>query len=324
MKCRCFFILFFAILFQGSFLENSLAMDKEERRLKIYSSPEEYLASFKEHGTNHGKLKILYIGAGLTYDDLVIKSDNHFAKELKTEKTRLKYYPLNAFLIDLDGKFFYAKHLLSHSDLQASIGKGMGKEKSLPTAFTDQFDCIVLENLDYSAMTGKAFQNLFSLLKVGGKIICNIDFEIKIMDMGKLGELRKNREEFAILDTHNNALIELYYPHSWAERKESLLEEYTFIISPIHSKEDNSYIQLSKHHHDKVINIISFHDFEQLYTKNHEYKTSLFHEIKGVYEFNLTEYFKTLIPKAHLSFTDSEELWCAPPNTFGFFVITKK
>lgn len=262
MKKNHFFLVLFLILFQGYLSSSLLAMQEPtpDRRLEAYPSPEAYLDSFKGEGKNKGKAKILFIGAGLTYDDLVNGSELQFIHDVKvTEKTRTKYYPLNAYLIDLDGNFFYHSSLHSHSDYQANIAIGIGDEKrSLPKEFIGQFDFIILENLEEASMTGEAFENLYSLLKTGGKIICNFELQIKIVDMNWLHteEQRKGRALSLILDTQNNAILQLCFPPKWIEKHESFLQEVIY-ISPILDKEDEVYKGLEEQHQN-MINFISF------------------------------------------------------------------
>lgn len=326
MKIPYFFIVLFAAIFQVVISNSLLAMEeKSPRRSVNYESPEAYIGSFKE-GNNTGKPKILFIGAGLAYDDLVKGSETKIVKIDIKEKYREKYYPTNAYLIDLDGKFFnpltYESTDLSLSDFQSDIQKEIGSsEDTLPKVFTSEFDYIILENLVFECMTGDAFKNLYSLLKKEGKIISNAFFEVEIADAKKIEEVRNFRAEFALLDEYKNGIIELYYPSEWADDNESLLENYTFIVSPIDSEDDKAYKELLES--GKEPKIISFENFDNLYKSNQIYRDFIFKEIREVYKYNILEYFKALLPNASLSFSMAEELWSAAPCKFGYFAITR-
>lgn len=90
-----------------------------ERRLFLYQPPEQYFDSFERPiefssiisdlpsimHSNIGEKKIAVIGGGLTYDDLAQGSRSLIING-DVAKTRLKPYPKNAFLIDLDQTFF--------------------------------------------------------------------------------------------------------------------------------------------------------------------------------------------------------------------------
>jgi hypothetical protein len=317
------------VLSQSSASKILLAMDiQEDRRTEIYASPQSYLDSFKAE--NNGKSKILYIGAGLAYDDLVISSSTHFLKDINLEKTRPTYFPKNAYLIDVDGIFFsyppLSEKISSRSDYQADIAQGIGTPTGLPQMFEGQFDTIILENLDFDSITGTAFKNLYSLLKKGGKIICNIYYEVSIQNIEEIK--REHKAEFAALDKNNNALLELYYPYSWAlgneeSENESLLTEFTYIITPMANTEDKAYLILQSQHTEKKVNIISYEDFKHLYETEMDYKQFIKNEARAVYCDNLKNYFNILIPGAVLSFTDVEASWVNSPSPFGYFTITK-
>lgn len=74
------------------FSHNLWAMEASPRRLAPHPSPQAYLDAFPD-----GQ-KTLVIGAGFAYDDLVVGSKNRFIGEIEVEKTRLRYYPQNAYL----------------------------------------------------------------------------------------------------------------------------------------------------------------------------------------------------------------------------------
>lgn len=108
------------------------------RRLANYETPAMYLASFGEGGANEGvEDKILVIGGGLAYDDhVVISAGNVFLPQIYTDRDRMRFYPFNAYLVDLTGFYHYdlnpdslnaIDHPLSHSDLRADINIPNGK-----------------------------------------------------------------------------------------------------------------------------------------------------------------------------------------------------
>ena len=308
-------------------LKEEVKYSAKDRRLKKFSSPQEYL---KE---NSEKPKILFIGAGLTYDDLVNDADIRFiqGKNIKLTQGRTKYYPPNAYLVDFDGLFFYDKALPSHSDYQADITKKIGEEKSLPKEFIGQFDTIVLENLDLNAMTGLAFKNLWSLLKEKGTIISHIIsntyFEVEVgnPELEPIQEKINDYPSAGILDDFmsKNALAVLYYPHSWVEDdNESFITNQVYTVYPLQDKEDEAYKALAKT--GMIGNIISFEKFEELYKNNFAYKRSVFQGVLGVYKYNLEEYFKKLIPDATLSFSDKEDVWTTGVPEGGYFILSRK
>lgn len=82
-------------------------------------------------------------------------------------------------------------------------------------------------------------------------------------------------------------------------------------------------LQLAIHHKDKELKLISFGEFEKLYHENLAYKEYILNEGKGVFRHNLTQYIKTILPSASLSFVDEEILWCGALPLLGFFIIAK-
>lgn len=327
MKKFYYFFVLFTILFEGSFITSLSAME-ETRRLENYSSIEEYFSSF-EHGRNQGKPKILIIGGGLTYDDLVPNSHKHFLTshdQLDLDQStyhRIKHYPSNAYLIDYEGTFDYNPKVKSHSDSHADITHPVGSTHGLPNHFINQFDVIILENVELKALTGEAFKNIYSLLKIGGKIVSNIYFEVSIKNIDLLkqaGIKRKNFLEAPMLDQENNVLTCLFYPAHWVEEDESLFQNSHYIISPISDQNDVIYKHFQGTHEKKII---SFQKFENKYETNSNYKIFIINKVEALYKQNIHDYFGSLISDAKLSFTHEEELWCGPIPQHGYFVISK-
>lgn len=325
MKIFLPFIILFTILSQGHFSNGLLAMDRPEnnRRLVKYSTSENYISSFQEGEINHGKPKILFIGAGLAYDDLVPNSQAQFipiGSKLKCPALpRTKYYPYNAYLIDLDGKFFYKEDANSESDLQADIRKDVGSAQGLPSEFKGKFDFIVLEYLNFNAMTRGSIKNIYSLLKIGGKIIDFSKFNVvirDIIDINKDIETEQNYlSEEHIHDQDNNILNCIFYSCDRSNGNISLLEKdryHDYIVSPIYNQKSDIYKGSECPHEEcpQRKNNISFQDLKKKYTKETDYKQFINDRVKNIYEKNVTHYFKNLIPDAKLSFGNEDAIWC--------------
>ena len=306
---------------------SSYAMDSEknlniERREVNFKSPQAYLESFA------GKPKILFIGAGLAYDDLVEGSKTIITKvkDIDSLKTRTKYYPNSAYLVDFDNSFFYDKDIPSYSDLQADITKHVGDPGGLPKEFIGVFDAVILENVNFDSMTGLAFKNLWSLLGENGKIIekiiSNAYLEVKIIDP-KITST-EDYHTFGLFDCNNNALAVSFSPHYWVDTdEESLISQYTYMVSPIQTEEDEVYKALKTQDETKSFVIIPYEKLEDLY-KEEAYKEDIFKGVFEVYKYNLREYFKKLIPSAKISFSYIEDFWVTSTPKEGYFVIAKE
>jgi hypothetical protein len=306
-------------------VNSAYAMEQEksvntERRLLNFTSPQVYLESFA------GKPKILFIGAGLAYDDLVEGSKANFTNGIDLLKTRTKYYPDNAYLVDFDNKFFYGEGIPSYSDLQADITKQIGEPEGLPKEFIGAFDAIILENVSFDSMTGLAFKNLWSLLGENGKIIekiiSNAYLEVRVIDPVTNKDLIEEYQTSGLLDSNNNALAVSFSPHYWVDTdEESLISHYTYMVSPIQSEEDEAYKALKEQYKTNGF-LISYENLEELY-KEETYKENLFKGVFEVYKYNLCEYFKKLIPSSKVSFSYMEDLWVTTVPKEGYFVVTK-
>lgn len=154
---------------------------KSYRRLSNYNSPGEFLQTFDEGELNIGKPKILIIGGGLSYDDLVLGNSLVFLQQKEEIGTRENYYPTNAYLVDLEG-INYSLNTHSYSDFQANITKaltqrtpndykqGINTNLGLPSMFEGKFDIVMWEGLP-AMQDQQAFKNVLSLLKSGGLFI---------------------------------------------------------------------------------------------------------------------------------------------------------
>lgn len=113
----------------------------------------------------------------MSYDDLVKGSKNEIFEKKLDRKDRIKFYPQNAFMVDLDNKFNYYgeewPQAPSYSDIQVDITLPIGKNKALPQELVGQFDIVILENLSFAALTAQAFTNIWSLLRSVGLLVSN-------------------------------------------------------------------------------------------------------------------------------------------------------
>lgn len=158
------------------------------RRLFQWESYEQFLQSFEEGGVvvkfftddtlgdlagktariiNTGMPKVLIIGAGLAYDDRVPGSTGYFPQALPAEDPyRIRYYPMNAFLIDADGDQVKA-------DLKVDLKEPMGVRDGIPIEFLYSFDFVVLEYIPIPILRDKNFIKIYGVLKPGGSAIFN-------------------------------------------------------------------------------------------------------------------------------------------------------
>lgn len=183
---------------------------------------------------------------------------------------------------------------------------------------------IVLENLDFKAMTGQALKNLWQLLNhsnPNAKIISNSYLEVKIRDIEVID--RDNYIEGLIKDIHDNALIIFFYSYDWVENNESLFSVSEYIVSIMPNKNDSTYPQFKQTHGDG--NIIQYDQLKKLYVG--DYKKKIIEAVRdAAYGYNVEEYIKKLINRAKTTFihNNTTEYWVAPPNKHGFFIISKK
>jgi hypothetical protein len=197
--------------------------DVEEKmhpgRKQNYKSLQAYLESFAESHPNHGKPKILIIGGGLAYDDLVKGVTPHFLSFEIDDQRRQLVYPHNAYLVDLDGKFVNyfgpPTNYASLSDSHADISKKMGESGGLPNEFKDQFDIVILESLPFQALTKVTFINCWSCLKPGGKLISHNhisrDPELTVSSTYEDYSSNQQFETFSITDSSSHQLT-VFYP----------------------------------------------------------------------------------------------------------------
>ena len=176
-------------------------------------------------------------------------------------------------------------------------------------------------------MTGLAFKNLWSLLgengKIVEKIISNAYLEVKVIDPVTNKELIDEYQTSGLLDSQNNALAVAFSPYYWVDTdEESLISQYTYMVFPIQSEEDDSYKAL-KDQFKTSGHIISYGHLEKLYNEE-SYRESVFKGVFEVYKYNLSEYFKNLIPSAKISFSAMEDLWVTTIPKEGYFVVSKE
>lgn len=287
----------------------------EERRLTIFKSPLNYLETFKDQE------KVLFIGTGLAYDDLVKDSKPQFLENIDVSpyKNRTQYYPKNAYLIDLDGKFYYDNKIFSYSDLQADITKEIGVDGGLPKEFIGQFDHIILEYLTFSSLTGKAFKNLWKLLGKNGEIntqiISDVMFDVKIEPSNT-----RDYQTYGLADSKDNALAVSCWHYDWVDNEnESLIEEYLYTVFPTNSKESLEYKSLNRE-----LGIISYEKLDELY-KDNEYKEDIITQTFNVYKHNITQYFIKLlqIKEEQILFSNVNSLWVTQTPEKGYFVVSK-
>lgn len=166
-------------IFISHFSYNALSMEgkrkwdrKESSQLKLHQRRKENYHSFQEYlnymESHKEEPKILVVGGGLIYDDLVPGSQNTFSNAPERQKNRLKYYPSSAYLVDLDGlSNIDGQEVETHSDEHFDISQ------SIDTKFKDKFDIIILEHLYDESLKAETFSNIFSMLKANGEIIFN-------------------------------------------------------------------------------------------------------------------------------------------------------
>lgn len=140
MQSIRYVLICFIFLFYWNFGALASEQTTGERRTETYSNFEQYLK------TNAEQEKILYVGAGLIFDDFVVGTKRMFLPQSVQKKAlnRNQHYPKNAYLIDLDGKFPYdpTGKTPSHSDLKADITKTIGTPGGLPKELVGKFDTI--------------------------------------------------------------------------------------------------------------------------------------------------------------------------------------
>lgn len=173
-----------------------------ERRTFQWENPQHFLESFNRgvkisfkgplHGPaifdeNVGKEKILIVGGGLAYDDLVRGKPSLFVEPTREEyKDRIKYYPFNAYLVDLDGKHMYSENALSYSDLAINIRAPIGQFPGLPSVFINQFSTVVFEYIGGDLINPSVLTNIREILIPGGKLVFDSHIQLIPQDIAVL------------------------------------------------------------------------------------------------------------------------------------------
>lgn len=200
-----------------------------QRRLFKWTSPELFLDSFVKgvpvefiggnlkgtqvtFSTNTtAKEKILIVGGGLAWDDDVAAVKTPiFASETTDYIKRAKYYPFNAYLVDLEGKYYdngKLNFIESHPDklVDIRIPIDTKETKVIPSIFKKTFDIVIFEYLYPDALTLDAFKNAYEMLKSNGKLILNCPVYLQAQEEKEL----QQKKEF-IAKTISN-LGTIYY-----------------------------------------------------------------------------------------------------------------
>lgn len=204
-----------------------------ERRLFKWENFQHFLNSFNKpvqvtfdgiikgsaffEGNTKTQERILIVGGGLAYDDLVKDSEtlllNGFlGKELGQEKDRPKYYPFNAYLVDFNGAYAYSNRyditVPSFSDSSVDITKDIGAPVNwqfkvnngggIPKEFTENpFHVVILEHLSV-LLSKKILQNINSILVPTGVLI--VDNPIRLIAKSAFQIKEAQLEELQVED----------------------------------------------------------------------------------------------------------------------------